>query len=169
MHTYKHPGTFNEHNCLIKSVAIAATLAISSVSFAADIDVSADANDLAIHGYDAVSYFTDSKAIKGYQKYTATYKSAIYQFSSAENRNKFKQDPEQYAPQFGGFCAMGVALNKKLDTDPTAWKIVDGKLYLNLNEAVQTKWLSDVPGYLTTANRIWSGIQGVSIAQLNAE
>jgi len=154
---------------LIKSIAIVASFAISSVTFAADIDVSTDANDLAIHGYDAVSYFTDSKATKGNQKYTATYKSAIYQFSSEENRNQFKQSPEKFAPQFGGFCAMGVALNKKLDTDPTAWKIVDGKLYLNLNKAVQKKWLSDVPGHLTTANRVWSGIQGVSIEQLNAE
>jgi len=154
---------------LIKSIAIVASFAISSVTFAADIDVSTDANDLAIHGYDAVSYFTDSKATKGNQKYTATYKSAIYQFSSEENRNQFKQNPEKFAPQFGGFCAMGVALNKKLDTDPTAWKIVDGKLYLNLNKAVQKKWLSDVPGHLTTANRVWSGIQGVSIEQLNAE
>jgi len=154
---------------LIKSVAIAATLAISSVSFAADIDVSTNANDLALHGYDAVSYFTDSKATKGNKKYTASYKSAIYQFSSEDNRNKFKMNPEKFAPQFGGFCAMGVALNKKLETDPTAWKIVEGKLYLNLNKAVQKKWLSDVPGHLTSANRIWSGIQGVSIAQLNAE
>lgn len=153
----------------IKSVTVAATLAISSLSFAADIDINANANDLAIHGYDAVSYFTDSKASKLNHNYTATYKSAIYQFSSEENREIFQNNPEKFAPQFGGFCAMGVALNKKLDTDPTAWKIVDGKLYLNLNKAVQKKWLSDVPTYLETANRVWSGIQGVSIAQLNAD
>jgi len=154
---------------LIKSVTVAATLAVSSLSFAADIDVNANGNDLAIHGYDAVSYFTDSKATKGNNKYTATHKSAIYQFSSEENRDAFQANPERFAPQFGGFCAMGVALNKKLDTDPTAWKIVEGKLYLNLNKAVQKKWLSDVPTHLDTANRVWSGIQGVSIAQLNAE
>jgi len=64
---------------------------------------------------------------------------------------------------------MGVALNKKLDTDPTAWKIVDGKLYLNLNKTVQKKWSTDIPGYIATADRTWSGIQGVSIAQLDAE
>jgi hypothetical protein len=86
-----------------------------------------------------------------------------------KNREIFQNNPEKFAPQFGGFCAMGVALNKKLDTDPTAWKIVNGKLYLNLNKAVQKKWLSDVPTYLETANRVWSGIQGVSIAQLNAD
>jgi YHS domain-containing protein len=154
---------------VIKSATLAATFAISSLSFAADIDVNANANDLAIHGYDAVSYFTDSKASKGSHKYTATYKSAIYQFSSEENRELFQDNPEKYAPQFGGFCAMGVALNRKLDTDPTAWEIVDDKLYLNLNKAVQKKWLTDVPTHLETANRVWSGIQHVSVAQLDAE
>lgn len=154
---------------LIKSVTVAATLVISSLSYAADIDVNATANDIAINGYDAVSYFTKSKAIEGNHKYTASYKSAIYQFSSEKNRDVFQSNPAKFAPQFGGFCAMGVALNKKLDTDPKAWKIVDGKLYLNLNKAVQKKWLSDVPGHLETANRVWSGIQNVSIAQLDAE
>jgi YHS domain-containing protein len=154
---------------VIKSVTVAATLVISSFSFAADVDVNANANDLAIHGYDAVSYFTESKASKGSHKYTATYKSAIYQFSSEENRELFQDNPEKFAPQFGGFCAMGVALNRKLDIDPAAWEIVDEKLYLNLNKAVQKKWLSDVPTHLETANRVWSGIQGVSITQLNAE
>jgi len=154
---------------LIKSVAVAASLIISSLSFAADINVNTTVNDVDIHGYDAVSYFTQSKAVKGSQQYTATYKSAIYQFSSENNRNKFRMDPEMFAPQFGGFCAMGVALNKKLDSDPTAWKVVDGKLYLNLNHAVQKKWLSDVPTHLETANRVWSGIQDISIATLNAE
>lgn len=154
---------------LIKSATVAASIAISSLSYAADIDVNANANDLAIHGYDAVSYFTEHKPSKGSHKYTATYKSAIYQFNSEKNRDLFQSNPEKFAPQFGGFCAMGVALNKKLDTDPTAWEIVDDKLYLNLNKAVQKKWLTDVPTHLETANRVWSGIQGVSIAQLDAE
>jgi len=154
---------------IIKSVTVAASLLIGSFSFAADIDVNAGVNDVALHGYDAVAYFTESKATKGSHKYTATYKSAIYQFNSEAHRNMFQAAPESFVPQFGGFCAMGVALDKKLDTDPHAFKIVDGKLYLNLNKAVQKKWLSDVPGHLTTANRVWSGIQGVSIEQLNAE
>jgi len=154
---------------LIKSVTVAATLVISSISFASTIDVNTNANDLAIHGYDPVSYFTNGKAAKGDHKYSASYKSAIYHFSSVKNRILFQADPEQFVPQFGGYCAMGVVLNKKLDTDPTAWKIVGGKLYLNLNKAVQKKWLSDVPGYIETADRTWSGIQGVSIVQLDSE
>lgn len=152
----------------IKSVFAVSTLALSSLTFAADIDMSADANDVAISGYDTVSYFTDSKPLHGSSQYTATYKNAIYQFSSAENRDTFRANPEYYAPQYGGFCAMGVALEKKLTVDPTAWKIVENKLYLNLNKAVQKKWLSDVPGNLETSEHNWPEIKNQNAAALNA-
>ena len=70
---------------------------------------------------------------------------------------------------FSPFCFGG---NQHLNFESgklDGWKIVEGKLYLNLNKAVQKKWLSDVPGNLEPADRVWSGIQGVSIAKLNAE
>ena len=149
-----------------KSLALAATLLASSLSFAADIDMNANANDIAISGYDTVAYFTNGKAVEGSHKFSATYKNAIYQFSSAEHRDLFRSNPEKYAPQFGGFCAMGVALERKLDVDPQAFKIVDGKLYLNLNPAVQKKWLSDVPGNIGTALDNWDGIKTKTDAQL---
>ena len=154
---------------IIKSVAVAATLLLSSFSFASNIDVNGGENDLAIHGYDPVAYFTQHKPVKGSHHYTVAHNSVIYQFSSESNRDAFRGNPEKFAPQFGGFCAMGVALNKKLDIDPMAWRVVDGKLYLNLNKAVQKKWLSDVDGNLETANRTWYGIQGVSSAVLDSE
>ena len=62
---------------------------------------------------------------------------------------------EKFVPQYGGFCAMGVALGKKLDGDPQAWRVVDNKLYLNLNKEVQAKWLEDVPGNLKKAESEW--------------
>jgi YHS domain-containing protein len=151
----------------IKSAFAVSTLALSSLTFAADIDMSADANDVAISGYDTVSYFTDSKPLHGSSQYTATYKNAIYQFSNAKNRDTFRANPEYYAPQYGGFCALGVALEKKLTVDPTAWKIVENKLYLNLNKAVQKKWLSDVPGNLETSEHNWPEIKNQNAAVLN--
>jgi len=154
---------------LITTITTVVCIALSSAAKAADIDVNADENDVAIHGYDPVSYFTDGAAVMGSPKYTATHNSAIYQFSSDNNRRSFRDSPAKFAPQFGGFCAMGVVFNKKLDTDPTAWKIVDGKLYLNLNKTVQKKWLSDIPGHIESANRVWHGIEDVTIAVLNAE
>lgn len=149
-----------------KTFLMAVSLFIAGHSFAADSDANADENDVAIHGYDTVAYFTESKPTQGSTKFTATYKNTIYQFASSDNRDKFRANPEKYAPQFGGHCAMGVALNKKLDVDPTAWRIVEGKLYLNLNKQVQEKWLSDVSGNLKTAYGIWPSIKDKSAASL---
>lgn len=148
---------------------MAASMILSSSVLAADIDMSVDANDLAISGYDTVAYFTENKPVKGSNQYTATYKNAIYQFASAENRDLFRNDPERYAPQFGGYCAMGVVLYKKLSVDPEAWYIEDGKLYLNLNKTVQNKWLSDVPGHIASAKNIWPDIKNRNAEKLNAE
>jgi YHS domain-containing protein len=146
----------------LKTTLTAALLAASASTFAADIDVSADANDLAIQGYDPVAYFTAAAPTKGSQQYTATYKNAIYQFSSAQNRDLFQANPSKYAPQYGGFCAFGVTKGRKFDTDPTAWRVVDGKLYLNLNHDVQRDWVKDIPGYITTGNETWKTIRSFS-------
>ena len=150
---------------IAKSIAFATAIAGSSLSLAASIDMNADVNDVAIKGYDTVSYF-NGKPKKGSTKYTATYKGAIYQFASKDNRDLFRSAPERYAPQFGGFCAMGVALEQKLDVDPKAYKIVEGKLYLNLNPAVQKKWLTDVPGYIDTAEENWIDIRTKTAEEL---
>lgn len=151
----------------LKIAAAAGALLVSSFSFASPINTGA--NDLAIGGYDPVAYFTVNKAVEGSAKFTATHQGAVYHFSNAENRDLFLTDAQKYAPQFGGYCAMGVALNKKLDIDPTAFYIAGDKLYLNLNKAVQKKWLTDVPGHLKTANEIWPGIEDLSVAEVNAE
>lgn len=151
----------------LKLATAAGALLLSSMSFAASVNIGT--NDLAIQGYDPVAYFTKDKAVEGSAKYTATHEGAIYRFSSAENRDLFNSDADRYAPQFGGYCAMGVALNKKLDVDPQAFYIQEGKLYLNLNKDVQKKWLTDVPGHLKTADRIWAGIEDLSVSAANAE
>jgi len=151
----------------LKTVSLTTALFLSSLSFASSVNIGT--NDVAIHGYDPVAYFTDDKPVKGVAKYTAIHEGAIYRFSSAKNRDLFKSNTSKYAPQFGGYCAMGVALDKKLDVDPDAFYITDNKLYLNLNKAVQKKWLQDVPANLKTAYRKWSGIEDLSVAEANAE
>ncbi|WP_025565019.1 YHS domain-containing (seleno)protein [Psychromonas sp. SP041] len=151
---------------LIKSTLVSTALLASSFAFAANIEVNANNNDLAIKGYDTVSYFTEGTPTKGSDKYTAAYNGAIYHFASADNRDLFKEDPAKYAPQYGGFCAFGVALNQKFDTDPTAWHIKGDKLYLNLNKDVQKKWLTDVPGYLKQSQGNWTTIKGLTTAQI---
>jgi YHS domain-containing protein len=151
---------------LIKSTFATSALLISSLSFAANIEVNANGNDLAIKGYDAVSYFTKGEPTKGTDNFTAAYNGAIYQFSSADNRDLFKVEPSKYVPQYGGYCAFGVTMHKKLDTDPMAWHIRGDKLYLNLNKDVQKKWVTDIPGYIETAQTNWTDIKGLTEDQI---
>ncbi len=150
-----------------KVATAAAAILFSTFSFASSVNTGV--NDVAIHGYDPVAYFTQDKPVVGKEQFTAVHDGAIYRFSSAKNRDLFKANTDKYAPQFGGFCAMGVALDKKLDVDPAAFYIEDDKLFLNLNSAVQKKWLEDVPGNLKTAYRVWDGIENLSIEETNAE
>ncbi len=152
---------------LLTIAGLAGSILFSSLSFASAVNLGD--NDVAIHGYDPVAYFVKNKPVEGSAMYTATHDGAIYRFSSAKNRDMFKANADKYAPQFGGYCAMGVALNKKLDVDPAAFYIEDNKLYLNLNKAVQQKWFEDVPGNLKTAYRVWDGIETLTVAEANAE
>lgn len=146
---------------LISAVASSVTLPVTA--FAQDQSstaaVNRNAEGVAMHGYDPVAYFTVKKPTPGKATYTHSFEGATYRFSSQENLDKFKASPAMYAPQFGGFCAMGVALVKKLDGDPQAWSVVDNKLYLNLNKDIQKKWLEDVPGNLAKAGKTWPSIK----------
>jgi YHS domain-containing protein len=155
----------------LKRLARSLVLALTTVAFptlvaAASPSLNLGAQGVAIHGYDPVAYFTDGKPMKGSAKFSHKMGDATYYFASAKHRDQFAKALEKYTPQFGGFCAMGTALGKKLDVDPQAWKIVDGKLYLNLNKDVQKKWLSDVPGHLRQAEAKWAEIKDVPAAQL---
>jgi YHS domain-containing protein len=138
------------------AMAPSAALAYDENSPAA---VNVDAKGVALHGYDPVSYFSGSAPKQGKAGITATHDGATYQFASTANRDKFKAEPAKYAPQYGGFCAMGVALGKKLDVEPAAYRVVDGKLYLNVNKDVQKRWLDDVPGNITQAEKSWPGLK----------
>ncbi|WCP67077.1 YHS domain-containing (seleno)protein [Vibrio tubiashii] len=149
-----------------KLTLMAALLGTSFSLMAADIGMSVDENDLAIKGYDPVAYFTDAGAVQGNPQFSATYKNAIYHFASSENRDQFKADPQAFAPQYGGYCAFGVAMGKKFETDPQAWKIEDGKLYLNLDKTVQQRWLEDTQGFIQDANTNWTSIKTVAADKL---
>ena len=115
--------------------------------------------DGAIHGYDPVAYFKENKPVKGNEKYSLTWKSATWHFVSQQNLDAFKANPEMYAPQYGGYCAYGLADGHKATTEPDAWLISDGKLYLNYNKDVQVKWKMKQAEYIQTANKNWPALK----------
>lgn len=92
--------------------------------------------NLAIKGYDPVSYFTENKAVKGSSKITYSHKGIVYRFKNAQNRNRFKQNPAKYEPVYGGWCAYAMGLDKpsKVSVNPRTFKIINGKLYLFYNK-----------------------------------
>lgn len=109
-------------------------------------------NDGAIGGYDPVSYFTESKPVKGKSMISYTWKNTQWHFSSENNRKMFSENPEKYTPQYGGWCAYGWAQGYPAKIDPQAWRIVEGKLYLNYNLNVQKDWDKKQAEYIQKAN-----------------
>lgn len=118
-----------------------------------------DAKGVALKGFDPVSYFSSGGPVQGKAELFAKYEGATYQFASSQNRDAFIASPAKYAPAYGGFCAMGVALEQKLDVDPQLWRIVDGKLYLNVHKGAQSRWLEDVKGNLAKADKNWPSLK----------
>jgi len=113
----------------------------------------------ALDGYDTVAYFTDGKPVKGDKQWQTEYQGADWYFASQENLNKFKADPQAYAPQYGGYCAWAVsAKNDFAPADPNQWAIVDGKLYLNYNAEVKAWWDDDRHGHITQGDQNWPAL-----------
>ncbi len=115
--------------------------------------------DGAIRGYDPVAYHTQSKPVPGKKKITHQWNGASWRFASKANRDLFVADPERYAPRYGGYCAYGTSQGYKVSTDPNAFAIVEGRLYLNYNKPVQTTWNKDRPGYIAKASQQWDVLE----------
>ncbi|NES87114.1 MAG: YHS domain-containing protein [Moorea sp. SIO2B7] len=115
-------------------------------------------NGIAIKGTDPVAYFRENKPIPGNSNFSYQWGNATWYFKNAENRDLFSSNPEKYAPQYGGFCAWAVSQGYTAPIDPEAWKIVNGKLYLNFNKRVQKQWERDIPGNIAKADQNWPGV-----------
>jgi YHS domain-containing protein len=108
--------------------------------------------DTAINGYDTVAYFTAGKAVKGQDNLVTDWMGAKWKFSSQTNLDLFKAAPEKYAPQYGGYCAFGVARGYLVKVEPDQFTVREGKLYLNYDADVQAQWLKDPAGYIKLAD-----------------
>ncbi len=158
---------FAAATCLVLIGAIALTLAMTGGS---QVNVSQGMTlagaPLAIHGHDPVAYFTEGQAMLGSAKYTAKYGGAAFRFVSEANKKAFEKNPTRYAPQFGGFCAFGVSVGSKFDGDPRIFKVVDNRLYFNLNPEIRENWVKDIPGNIAKAETNWTRIKDRAPAEL---
>ena len=135
-------------------VCMAAALAAAS-----RVDpVNRDAHGVAIQGYDMVAYFEEGKPVKGVPAFTHAWMGATWRFATAAHRDRFAADPVRYAPQYGGYCSWAVGHGYTAKVDPEAWKIVNGKLYLNYSKGVQGKWEADAPALIQRGDSNWPSL-----------
>ena len=125
--------------------------AVSASAFAEDYSHSTPG----ISGYDPVAYFTDGKPVRGSGFHVTVVDGVTYAFATAEHQKMFEANPQKYLPAYGGYCAYGLGLGKKFVADPEVWRIVEGKLYLNLDKGIQQKWEKDIPGYIRKGDSNW--------------
>ena len=139
---------------LIVPITLFLTLKISPLSWQLLGPVNED-NDLAVKGYDVIEYMYNKHATAGLNTKGLRYNDVIWYFSSEENKVTFKAFPEKFLPQYGGYCAWAVSQGYTASTDPTAWRVVDNKLYLNYSHGVQRQWAEDIPGNIAKADKYW--------------
>ena len=123
-------------------------------------------NTVGVEGYDLVTYQISKRPLRGNGNYVVDYKGTTYLFTSENNMEAFKKNPEKYLPAYGGWCAYGVAVGKKFTADPEVWELVDGKLYLNLDNGIKNIWSKDISGNIKKADINWPNIKDKSPAEL---
>ncbi|HMS44149.1 MAG TPA: YHS domain-containing (seleno)protein [Pyrinomonadaceae bacterium] len=121
--------------------------------------VNTTGENVAIKGFDTVAYFTAENAVQGNPKYEFVWNGAKWLFTNVENLEKFKANPEQFAPQFGGYCSFAVSKGYTADGDPNAWKVVDGKLYLNYSPKVKEMWEKEQEQRIKDGEKNWKEFQ----------
>ena len=149
----------------LKSLVLSFLLVLTQsagLAWAADVSTSLTA----VSGYDLVSYQHSKKPLRGNGHYLVEHEGATYLFSNRENQEIFQANPEKYLPAYGGYCAFGVSVGKKFVGDPEVWRVVDGRLYLNLDVDIQSQWLKDVPGRIKKADSAWQKIRNTAPASL---
>ncbi len=137
--------------------ALAATAGAQNLKPSPDPDrlANVDREGVILKGYDPVAYFTENMPVKGKPEFQSRYKGAIYQFSSAENKELFDSDPEKYKVWFGGYCAWAVSNGYTASIDVEAWDIVDGHLVVQYSKGVLRNWKKDPEGNFSNAKKYW--------------
>lgn len=148
-----------KHTILLKTykaggllLAVALSLAVLTSSPAV-----AESGGVALAGYDTVAYFTMNKAVKGKSQFTAEYLGKTWHFANEAHKKLFVANPAKYAPQYGGYCAWGVAAKDDFfPSDPNVFAIHDGKLYLNYNKSVSQDWNKNRAGFIKQGDANYS-------------
>lgn len=116
-------------------------------------------DELMLLGHDPVAYFTMGKPVRGDPRHKVTLPDRTYYFVSEEHRRRFEAAPAKYEPQYGGFCSNGAPFGMKLGSDPTEWRIHEGRLFVFGDIVGHTKWSLDPAFNIRHADQLWPSIR----------
>jgi YHS domain-containing protein len=143
---------------IIKIILAMTLFSLSGLVSAGEVNTGYFGN-VAIKGYDPVAYFTEERAVKGSENFSHTWLGADWNFSSEKHKKLFSENPVQYAPQYGGHCSDGLAYGQTTtNIDPEAWRIIDGKLYLNYDQGAAVE-IEEIDGQIAKAEDNWPEIR----------
>lgn len=141
------------------AIALSTSFAAAPAAYADHAPVyTAPFSRVAVGGYDVVAYFTDGRPMRGSMQHRFTHRGYEYRFASAEHLAAFRADPARYLPQYGGYCAWAVSQGYTASGDPTNWRVVNGRLYLNYNDEIQRRWEQDIAGHIRRGDANWPGV-----------
>lgn len=121
------------------------------------VNAVADGGDerVMLFGHDVVAYFTLGRHALGSAQFKSVYEDVTFRFANAEHKAMFDREPAKYLPQYGGFCANGIAYAIPWGGDADTWRIDNGKLYIFGGRGSKEAWELDIPGNLARAERYW--------------
>ena len=160
MPAHKHqcsvPFTFKRRMVIFFASILTMTIALFSISTGSAF---ASSSGFGIGGYDPVSFFDTTGPVFGSEDLVIEYDGAKYIFHNKNNADKFRANPDRYAPQFGGNCAFGMVFGSKSTVDPKVWKIIDGRLYFHINAGTQRTWSKKYGSYIKRAEVAWKSVK----------
>ena len=146
-----------------RTFIIATATAVPAAAFLSQPAVAGEppvfqSNAIAINGYDPVAYFTEEKPVEGTPEFASEWNGATVLFASAAHKEMFDADPEAYAPKYGGYCAYAVSKGYTASTDPAAWTVHEGRLYLNYSKSVRALWTARRSSHIRSADANWPSV-----------
>ena len=160
------PNAAPRYRSLLTATALCTALALSGcsaliaqnpTSALQPVNAVADAGDdrVMLAGHDVVAYFTLGRHAPGLLRIKSVYQGVTFRFANEQHKALFDANPSKYLPQYGGYCANGMAYGIPWGGDADTWLIVDGRLYINGGAASKAAFMLDVPGNILLADKYW--------------
>lgn len=111
---------------------------------------------LMLQGADVVAYFTQGRFVPGVPAHRSVHEGVSFRFASAAHKALFDAAPQNYLPQYGGYCANGIVYGIPWGGDADAWQLIDGKLYIFGGAASRDAFALDVEGNRRLADQYWA-------------